>query len=76
MENGLQSMAGAETEIEVRVKGRAFVTVRAGELKVDGADLYTDLVNLARVAGILTDILDTSLTALEERERVKTAPSA
>lgn len=62
-------MKTEKPDIQVFIKGRELVSVRGSELNVDGLDLYTDLVNLARVAHILTGILDTSLTAVAQKEK-------
>lgn len=50
-------------DFEVNFRGQTFLTVRKGQLDVTGTDLPSDLANISRLIGILSDVLDSALTA-------------
>ena len=54
-------------EFQVNFKGVSFLTVRQGQLDVSGTDLQSDLANIARLIGILSDVMNAALTAKVEK---------
>lgn len=56
-------MTASLSDFEVCFNGKTFLTVDKGQLNVQGIDFQTDLVNISRLMSILSDVLDTALTA-------------
>lgn len=53
-------------DIEISFRGHRFLTYTEGDVSVDGCDLQTDLINVSRLIGILSDVLDKGLTGSGE----------
>lgn len=59
-------MRRSPADFEVCFKGKTFLTVNKGQLDVQGIDFQTDLVNVSRLIAILSDALNSALTAQAE----------
>lgn len=54
------------SDFEVSIKGETFLTVQQGQLNVRGLNFQSDLASISRLMSILSDVLDSALTAQAE----------
>jgi len=64
------------SDFEVCFKGETFLTVNQGQLTVQGVDIQTDLVNVSRLINILSDVMNSALTAQAETGQAKPAKTS
>lgn len=63
---GERVMYHRSPEFEVRFMGKNFMSVRDGEMNVQGVDFRTDLANVSRLIGLLSDLLNTALSVRDD----------
>ncbi len=54
-------MKNMPPDFEVCIKGHSLLVVEGGQVDVSGFDKSTDLLNIARLIGILSSVLDSGL---------------
>lgn len=69
-------MNNTPSDFEVSIKGETFLTVRQGQLNVRGLDLQSDLTSISHLISILSDVLNSALTAQTQsrQPRIQSRP--
>ena len=56
-------MKSFPSDFEVCIQGRKFLTVRDGQLQVNGADIASDVASVSRLIRILSGVMEDALVA-------------